>query len=174
MATLKVRQFKDDVWVSDDQAQKILEARMAQKEPKFYEFGALQIPSGDIRAVTLDTHKSASQDTGQFRYDLDNYEHKQIIKEFEQELNGRDIEQYLYDERIITKQKPPYDKFGYAIVYDRTNDYTRLWQKWNSLQDLKNRRIYAGKKELEQLDKTKGELADILSNEEINLKDIPF
>ena len=171
MATLKVRQFKDDVWISDDHAQKILDARAAQKEPRFYEFGTLQIPAGDIRAIMLDTHKSTPQDTGQFHYDLDNQEHRETIKGFEKELNGRELEQYLYDERIITKQKPPYDKFGYAIIYDRTNDYTEAWRKWNGLQDLRNRRNYASKKELEQLGSMKGELADTLS-EEINVKDL--
>ena len=174
MATLKCRQFKDDVWVSDDQAREILEARKRGEEPRFWTFGELQIPAQDIRAVMLDTHKSTSQNTGQLRYDLDNYEHKEIIKEFERELNGRDLEKYLFDEKVITKQKPPYDKFGYAIVSDRTNDYAEAWKKWNGLQDLRGRRAYAGKKELEQLDNMKNDLGDILSDEEINPKDIPF
>jgi len=171
MATLKIRNFREDVWIVDEQAQKIIDARKADNEPRSYTFGALQIMSQDIRAVILDSHKSTPQDTGQFHYDLDNQEHRETIKEFERELNGRELEQYLYDERIITKQKPPYDKFGYAIVYDRTNDYAEAWRKWNGLQNLRGRRAYASKKELEQFDSMKGELVDSLS-EEINVKDL--
>ena len=148
MATLKCRQFKDDVWVSDDQAREILEARKRGDEPRFWTFGELQIPAQDIRAVSLDFHKNP-QDTGW--YDLDNQEHRETIKAFERELSGRELEQYLYDEKIITKQKLPYDKFGYAIVFGRINDYSEACKKWSGLQNLGERRAYAGKKELEQL-----------------------
>lgn len=147
MALLKVRQFKDDVWITDEQAQKIIDARKAGNEPKVWTFGTLQIPAQDIRAVVLDSHRSKPDDNGRLHYDLNNPEHKQIIKDFETLLNGRTIEQYLYDEKIIVNQKPPYDKFGYAIVSDRTNDFAEAQKKWNGLQDLWGRRFYAEKME---------------------------
>lgn len=147
MATLKVRQFKDDVWVSDDRGKEILEARRIGKEPKFYTFGTLQIPATDIRTVTMDGHKSTPQDTGQFRYDLNTLEHQAIIKGFEGELNGRDIEQYLYEEKIVVRQRPPYEKFGYAIVYERAGDFSAVMKKWSGLQDWRGRRFYAEKME---------------------------
>lgn len=139
MAKLKVRNFKEDMEISDEQARRIMEARQNGKEPNTWTIGPIQIPSSDIRAIILDEYWKGTVEDG---YNLDLPEHRAIIKSFETLLNGRTFEQFCLDERLTIKNKGEP-----AIVYQRISDYQDYSAKWKGLKHLWSKQEYAEKME---------------------------
>ena len=83
MAYLVVRNFKENTILSNEEALGIQKIRNAGKEPKYYNIGALQIPSADIRTIVTDNREKDEQG-----YNLDNPEARDDIKKFEKMLDS--------------------------------------------------------------------------------------
>src|SRR3990167_6308226 len=87
-----------------------------------------------------------SEPQPKFEYDLYNPEHRQRIKDFENELNGRSFEQFCFDIGFTIKnEKYPYG----AMNYSRLNEYEDARLKLGALRALKDIRKSAEKKEAE-------------------------
>lgn len=79
------------------------------------------------------------------RYNLDDPSQRDMIKNFERQLNGRSFEVFLLAEGLLTKRFP-YQKQG-AIVYERLEEYQEACKKWAALSTLRNRQAYAEREE---------------------------
>src|SRR3990167_227235 len=84
-------------------------------------------------------------------YDINNPADREIIRQFERELNGRDFEQYCYDTGLMIKN----DRYKYgAIVYSHLAQYEEFRKKKRGLEALRFSREMAKKHELEALSAT--------------------
>ena len=166
MAKLYIKTLQNPYSISDKDAKEINSLWMDDSLPPSTKFsvGPLSFEKNQIKLIDTEFTETKTQGL-----DIDDPAIRQVVKDFEFELNGRHINQYLLDEKITTKQPPPYIIYGDAIVRGRENNFSEAWNKWSALGTLKRRRQFAQKQE--ELDKEN--LINKFSDE-INVKDIPF
>ena len=165
MAKLYIKTLNNPYNISDDDAAEISRLwndSMLSPSTKF-NVGPLSFEKSQIKLIDLETF--GVEDAK--RYNIDDPGTRQMIKDFEMELNGRRINEYCRDEKLTTKQRSPYDVYGDAIVMGREQLFGEAWKKWSALGELKRRREYANRMEL----KGKEELIKKMSDE-IDVKSI--
>ena len=82
------------------------------------------------------------------RYDLNNFEHKMIIKKFEKEIGDKNIKDYMIEKSAWAKST----RYPEGAVKD-TKMYMILTRKYSALHELRFLREKAKKHEIEHLEK---------------------
>ena len=161
MAKIKLRNQENMLEISNDLAKEIKRIVLDNSIPRTtpIDLKVMMVDKGAVSAVFLDSERPEELKY----YDLENPEHKQIIRNFETELltwfetqepENQKYEKYLFSLGILTNK---------GVVLSRVKEYADLNKRWTALQILRFLRSKARKHEAEENQSL-----------EINVAEIPF
>jgi hypothetical protein len=148
MAKIKLRNQENMLEISNDLAKEIKRIVLDNSIPRTtpIDLKVMMVDKGAVSAVFLDSERPEELKY----YDLENPEHKQIIRNFETELltwfetqepENQKYEKYLFSLGILTNK---------GVVLSRVKEYADLNKRWTALQILRFLRSKARKHEAEE------------------------
>lgn len=151
MATIHLKGRAEPIEVSEEHAKeaKVLWLDyLEDKKIRHLEIGLLNTSTAEIKSIILDGEKAVGEDYVFSVAELDALDRD--LESYRVDLDGRrflSVEQekkYLRDKNIFSQRN--------AIFRNRIDDYRIFENKLSALNELKDKRAFAKKKELEHLD----------------------